>query len=229
MLRVRLLFEKTGPARYISHLDLTRTFQRAFRRADLPLSYSEGFNPHPYLSVARPLPVGVSSFCELLDFGLEDNARCTMHNAQFDNTLPGQISAALPIGLRVTGAYPAARKFQEIAWAVYTMELSWDGPADGTCDCLNALFDGRPLPVIKKSKKGMVEINAAALVRDVALTAPDEGCVVLRAGLAAGETSLGPGTLLEALLAAAGDDLVPWARAGVTRLALLDNRGEVFR
>ena len=64
----RALFEKTGNARYISHLDLMRVFQRAFKRAGLPLTHTQGFNPRPSVSIALPLSLGVESRCELLDF-----------------------------------------------------------------------------------------------------------------------------------------------------------------
>ena len=67
----RLLFEKTGNAIWISHLDLMRLFQRAFKRAGLPLTHTHGFNPRPSVSIAMPLSVGVESVCELLDFDLE--------------------------------------------------------------------------------------------------------------------------------------------------------------
>ena len=55
----RVLFEKVGNAVWISHLDLMRLFQRAFKRAGLPLKHSQGFNPRPYVAVALPLSVGV--------------------------------------------------------------------------------------------------------------------------------------------------------------------------
>ena len=64
----RLLFEKTGDAVYISHLDLMRTMTRAFLRAGCRLKYSEGFNPHPNISIALPLSVGCEILCELMDF-----------------------------------------------------------------------------------------------------------------------------------------------------------------
>ena len=62
----RALFQKTGNAVYISHLDLMRLFQRAFKRAELPLTHTQGFNPRPSVSIALPLSVGVESRCELL-------------------------------------------------------------------------------------------------------------------------------------------------------------------
>ena len=64
---IRIVFRKTGYLRYISHLDLQRTMQRALTRAQIPLWYTEGFNPHPYLCFASPLPVGVNSVTEMFD------------------------------------------------------------------------------------------------------------------------------------------------------------------
>ena len=66
----RLLFSKTGRAKYISHLDLMRTFQRAFARAKIQIKHTEGFHPHPFVSIALPLSVGYSSQCEILEFTL---------------------------------------------------------------------------------------------------------------------------------------------------------------
>ena len=67
----RALFEKKGNAVWISHLDLMRLFQRAFKRAGLPLTHTQGYNPRPSVSIALPLSVGVESECELLDFDLD--------------------------------------------------------------------------------------------------------------------------------------------------------------
>ena len=67
---LRALFQKSGNAVYISHLDLMRLFQRAFKRAGLPLTHTQGFNPRPSVSIALPLSLGVESQCELLDFEL---------------------------------------------------------------------------------------------------------------------------------------------------------------
>ena len=68
----RLLFEKTGNAVWISHLDLMRVFQRAFRRGGILIRHSQGFTPRAHVSIALPLPVGVESVCELLDFDLAE-------------------------------------------------------------------------------------------------------------------------------------------------------------
>ena len=71
MQRLRLTFSRSEELKYISHLDLMRLWQRALRRADIPLVYSQGFSPHPRLSLAAPLAVGVTSGGELMDIFLE--------------------------------------------------------------------------------------------------------------------------------------------------------------
>lgn len=86
--KLRLRFEKTGRAIYISHLDLMRTMQRVFLRADCPLKYSEGFNPHAIISILLPLSVGVGSVCELMDFQLREDVDLA--------ALPERLTAVMP-------------------------------------------------------------------------------------------------------------------------------------
>ena len=91
----RLLFEKRGNAVWISHLDLMRVFQRAFKRAGLPLTHTQGFNPRPSVSIALPLSVGIESGCELLDFDLDGSAMPNEEIRQrLNQALPGLRSAA---------------------------------------------------------------------------------------------------------------------------------------
>ena len=104
--KLRLRFEKTGRAIYISHLDLMRTMQRVFLRADCPLKYSEGFNPHALISILLPLSVGVGSGCELMDFQLREDVDLA--------ALPERLTAVMPEGIRALEAYPAGRKVREL-------------------------------------------------------------------------------------------------------------------
>lgn len=71
MQRLRLTFSRGEEIKYISHLDLMRCWERALRRAEVPLAYSEGFIPHPRISLAAPLPIGVTSEAELMDITLQ--------------------------------------------------------------------------------------------------------------------------------------------------------------
>ena len=106
--KLRLRFEKTGRAIYISHLDLMHTMQRAFSRAGYALKYSEGFNPHPQISIALPLSVGAASLCEIMDFRLKEDPDLT--------ELPRKLTAALPEGIEVLEAYEPERKTAQLKW-----------------------------------------------------------------------------------------------------------------
>ena len=71
MHRLRLKFSRGEQLKFLSHLDLMRLWERAFRRAGMELAYSEGFSPHPRISLAAPLSVGITSIAELMDVFLE--------------------------------------------------------------------------------------------------------------------------------------------------------------
>ena len=101
MAKLRLLFTKEAQASYISHLDTMRTFQRVFPRAELHLKHSNGFHPHPIISIVLPLPVGQSSDCELLDFETVEET---------DGAgIAEKLNTGLPAGLRVRECYPVTR------------------------------------------------------------------------------------------------------------------------
>lgn len=85
---VRLCFSKTGRAKYISHLDLTRTMTRVIRRAGIPLWYTEGFNRHPYITFAAPLSLGYEGLRESMDLRLEEELPM--------EELVGRMNAAAP-------------------------------------------------------------------------------------------------------------------------------------
>jgi radical SAM-linked protein len=92
-MRIRITFTKEGALRYTGHLDLHKLWERAARRAQLPLAYSQGFHPQPKLNMAAALPLGFSSRCEVLDMKLEQEI-------SLDN-LPTRLNETLPSGLRV--------------------------------------------------------------------------------------------------------------------------------
>jgi len=94
--RYRICYQKTGPAAWLSHLDLVRVMERAVRRAGLPLAYSAGFNPQPRLMFASPLPVGISGEQELADMELEE--------ARDPAAVMDGLNRYLPQGLAVRGA-----------------------------------------------------------------------------------------------------------------------------
>lgn len=95
VMRIRVTFIKQGALRYTGHLDLHKLWERAARRAELPLAYSQGFHPQPKMNMAAALPLGFSSRCEVMDMRLE-------HDISLED-LPTRLNATLPSGLQVVG------------------------------------------------------------------------------------------------------------------------------
>ena len=90
-MRVRITFTKQNALRYIGHLDLHRLWERALRRASLPLSYSQGFHPQPKISLAAALPLGFSSRNEVLDVRLNEDVATEDISARLTDNLPPDI------------------------------------------------------------------------------------------------------------------------------------------
>ena len=104
----RILFAKYGTAKYISHLDLMHTMERAFLRAGIAIRHTTGFHPHPYVSIPLPLPLGFSSQCEIMEFGLVSGS--TME------ALPAQMNRVLPAGIEILRCYEGGRPFRDLAF-----------------------------------------------------------------------------------------------------------------
>jgi radical SAM-linked protein len=111
-MRIRITFKKQGALRYTGHLDLHRLWERAARRAELPLAYSQGFHPQPKMNMAAALPLGFSSRCEVMDMRLE-------HDIPIDD-LPTRLNQTLPSGLQVV----EVEKVDERAPALQTQVVS---------------------------------------------------------------------------------------------------------
>ena len=94
-MRIRITFVKQGALRYTGHLDLHKLWERAARRAELPLAYSQGFHPQPKMNMAAALPLGFSSRCEVMDMRLEHDISLV--------DLPTRLNGTLPSGLQVVG------------------------------------------------------------------------------------------------------------------------------
>ena len=220
MSKLRLLFVKEAQASYISHLDLIRTFQRAFPRTELEIKHTQGYHPHPIMSIVLPLPVGQSSDCELLDFEVTQDT---------DGAgIAEKLNTGMPMGLRVLDCYSAVRPIRELADLRAEVELEYDGgvPA-GAVDALQELF-ARPELVIQKrtKRKDLADVDIAPMLRSVALT---EGEGVIRADVIvqAQNPGLNPhllGKAIERYLPELTPDFIR-----VRRKAVLDANGDDFR
>ena len=219
--KLRLRFEKTGRAVYISHLDLMRTMQRAFNRAGLPLKYSEGFNPHPQIAIALPLSVGTGSLCEIMDFKLK--AEETPDLA----ALPERLTAVMPEGIRVTGAYEFTRKVAELKWLEVRGVFEYDqrDPAEMAA-ALTEFHAGAPVVITKKTKRGLGETDIRPGIREISFAAGEKE-VYITTILSAQEPTINPELLAEALRQLRPELAPDFAR--FTRVETYDAEMKVYR
>ena len=218
----RLLFSKTGRAKYISHLDLMRTFQRAFSRAGIQIKHTEGFNPHPFVSIALPLSVGYSSQCEILEFGL-------VGGASYEE-VPAKLTAAMPEGIIIHECYPAERKLKDLTSLNYIMNFEYPGGRPQEAEpAMIELLNKESLVVRKKSnksKKGYTEVDLIPLIRGWNLECQSD-TMTLDAVLSAQNPGLNP-ELLRAAFCEFYPELAP-DFVTFHRREVLDTEGKPFR
>ena len=217
----RALFEKTGNAIYISHLDLMRVFQRAFKRAGLPLTHTKGFNPRPSVSIALPLSLGVSSRCELLDFDLEGEK---IPNDQ----ILERLNACLTEGVRVLEVYDSGAKIGKLAYLDCIVDLEYDRdlPEDAQ-DQIRGLFSGEEVIVEKKGKNGVTEQNIIPMIRSLTVQQMSSREISLKALICCQNPTLNP-MQLPAAIEKYLPDLTP-AFAVCSRVEIYDTENNVFR
>ena len=188
----RALFEKMGNARYISHLDLMRVFQRSFKRAGLPLTHTQGFNPRPSVSIALPLSLGVESQCELLDFDLEHPVDC--------GEIRQKLNAALIDGVRIRGVYAQGQKLKNLALLQSRLVLEYDRQLpDDTAEQIENLFSQPELVVEKKGKNGVTQQDIIPMLRRLSVRAVSDREVEISALHSCQNPSLNPMLLASAV------------------------------
>ena len=189
----RLLFDKAGNAVWISHLDLMRLFQRAFKRAGLPLKHSQGYNPRPLVAIAMPLSVGVECVCELLDFDLEG---CDISNPEIKERL----NKTLVDGIHVRHVYDNAQKIKNLAYLQAVVTLEYDnGIAAEDVQRIRDLFARESLAVEKKGKNGPTQQDIIPMIKKLEVIQPDNNTVELQALVCCQNPSLNPMLLMTAI------------------------------
>ena len=217
--KLRLRFKKTGRAVYISHLDLMQTLQRGFFRAGYALKYSEGFNPHPLISIALPLSVGTASECELMDFRLKEDVDLA--------ELPARLTAALPEGIEILEAYEFTRKAAELKWLRVRGVFEYDErDAAAICGALRSFYARESIVITKKTKRGMGETDIRPAIREIAFSVEGKD-VALEAVISAQEPTLNP-DLLSGALRQLQPEIAP-DFAKFTRLETYGKEMELFR
>jgi len=217
----RLLFEKTGNAVWISHLDLMRLFQRAFKRAGLPLTHTKGFNPRPSVSIALPLSVGIESRCELLDVDLEgEKISC--------EEILDRLNRSLTAGVRVISVYEDMSKLKNLAYLQCCVYFEYDSGIPVGCeDSFRELFSGPEVIVEKKGKNGTVDQNIIPMIRKLAVMREDDHVLRLDALVCCQNPTLNP-----MQLSAAVEKYLPELKPDFvkcSRVEIFDTQENVFR
>ena len=217
----RALFEKTGNAVFISHLDLMRLFQRAFKRAGLALTHTQGFNPRPSVSIALPLSVGVQSYCELLDFELDGGSVPCEKVTEL-------LNQNLVEGIRVLSVYDAGAKLKHLAYLDCKVELEYDQciPA-GAKDSITELF-GRPsVTVEKKGKNGITQQDLIPMIRFLRVEAADSHTLHMYARICCQNPTLNPAQMVAAIAQYLPEYAPDFSKC--SRLEIFDQNENVFR
>ena len=219
MRTLRVFFEKRGDIRYISHLDLMRTMTRAIRRSGIPLWYTEGFNPHPYMTFALPLSLGMESLCESMDIRIEDETP--------DSAILAALQGAMPQGIIVTAVKAPVLDPKFIAFAAFDVVLEDVGDPQAFYAKADELLRRDSLVVQKLGKKGhkkvMKDVDLLEHLQSFELSA-DGGTLRLHLVLPAGSTTnVNPALLCDELL-----KLTDGALYRITRTALYTKDMEPF-
>ena len=215
-MNIRVRFGKEGMMRYIGHLDVLRTFQKIFRRAGVPMVYSKGYSPHPVMSFALPLGLGLSSEGEYLDAAVEDGADPEAMLA----ALKAATAEELPVYALRMLPEKAENAMASVGGAVWKVTLPSNMPAERAKTALNAILAREAIILPKKTKTREIELDIRQMIFSAAV---EDGAVVMT--LAAGsKANLSPEMVLDLIAKEAGEEpeSLSWQ---IRRMDLLDHDG----
>jgi radical SAM-linked protein len=217
--RLRLRYAKRGRLRFSSHRDFQRAFERALRRAAVPMAYSAGFSPHPKVSYAGAAPTGTASEAEYLEISVTERCAPERLRAVLDAALPDGLDVLEVVEVPLRGATPLADRLQASEW-----QLALPGVDQARADLAAAAFLSAPaVEVSRLTKNGLRTFDARAAVLHLrgdeprATTGDVARCAILTAVVQAVTPAVRPDDVLAGLRQIAG--LEPPVAPSVTRLA----------
>lgn len=213
VMKVRLRYAKRGRLRFSSHRDFQRSFERALRRAEVPMAYSAGFRPHPKVSYANAAATGSASEAEYIEIGL---------SAEVDvEKLRLALDSALPEGLDIVEAVRVAHgdlvaRLEASVWQIALPEVDFETIQVA----VGRLLEADAVEVERMTKNGLRRFDARSAIRSADVSLADLGgqpCAILTVVVTHGTPSVRPDDVLAALTRVS--DLVPPVPPQVTRLA----------
>lgn len=221
MQEVRLRFSKTGRLKYISHLDINRAMSRALKRAQIPLWYTEGFNPHPYMSFSLPLSLGVESLCESVDLRIIGDIT--------NDEIKNRLNNVLPQDIKIVDVYDDFRDNSEIVYSAYVYKFEFKDN-EAAFEKIKNVLSSDEIIALKKGKQGrkrvMKETNIKSFIDKYSISIRND-VIVLNIRLLAGpEKNLNPSLLFDTIIRLIDMDF-EWK--SIARISLLDKDYKEFR
>lgn len=200
---VRIWFNKKGMSRFISHLDLMRTMTRAIRRSKIPLWYTEGFNPHPYMTFSLPLSLGMESECESMDIKIEGEIK--------NEEILSLLKSSMPSGIEITAVTDPVSDPKFISFGKFEISFYDVSDKESLVALINDKLSKDELIVQKLSKKGrrkiLKDINLIEYVKEYS-TETEDDCVKLFVTLPAGSTTnINPSLLADEIQKSLGEEI----------------------
>lgn len=221
MREVRLRFSKTGRLKYISHLDINRAMSRALKRAQIPLWYTEGFNPHPYMSFSLPLSLGVESLCESVDLRIIGDIT--------NDEIKNRLNNVLPQDIKIVDVYDDFRDNSEIVYSDYVYKFEFKDN-EAAFEKIKNVLSSDEIIALKKGKQGrkrvMKETNIKSFIDKYSISIRND-VIVLNIRLLAGlEKNLNPSLLFDTIIRLIDMDF-EWK--SIARISLLDKDYKEFK
>ena len=221
MREVRLRFSKTGRLKYISHLDINRAMSRALKRAQIPLWYTEGFNPHPYMSFSLPLSLGVESLCESVDLRIIGDIT--------NDEIKNRLNNVLPQDIKIVDVYDDFRDNSEIVYSDYVFKFEFKDN-EAAFEKIKNVLSSDEIIALKKGKQGrkrvMKETNIKSFIDKYSISIRND-VIVLNIRLLAGpEKNLNPSLLFDTIIRLIDMDF-EWK--SIARISILDKDYKEFR
>ena len=195
MREIRLRFSKTGQAKYISHLDTNRVFSRAFSRAKLNLWFTQGFNPHPYMSFSLPLSLGVESLCENVDIRIIDDIS--------NDEVKKRVNDALPLGIRILDVYDDFMDCHEIVYSDYVYKFEFLDN-EKAIEKIKEVLQSDTIMAQKKGKQGkrrvLKETDIKQFIDKYSISRRDNQIVLNIRLLAGPDKNLNPSLLFDTII-----------------------------
>ncbi len=194
MNEIRIFFEKTDTARFLSHLDLNRAFTRALFASHLPVWFTEGFNRHPHLVFGQPLPLGMAGEHETLDMRLHEDIDGA--------TVVSQINKHLPNGIHVVDAAPPVYPHKDICFARYSMVLDTK-----YADAFERFWNMESIMAQKKTKRAVIDLDLKKEVQSLTFKIHENQFMIDAVMPCSNACSIGPAVLLAAFQEWIGEEV----------------------